>query len=157
VCVNEKPTNALIIECIGTLLCYMFRHFKMPSSGSQTWSCWDRCPMSWEAKKCLNIKNSRMHLNNIENVHWWSHIANSYGGYKQKYMLFICILLYLIKFFSFPRHWAPISAGSCFNPWWWHFKVPKHVGEYWVPIHWMINAFVGFSFTLKISWFKIQH
>jgi hypothetical protein len=49
----------------------------------------------------------------------------------------------------FPWHWTPISAGSCLTLWWWHFKVPKHVGEYWVPIHWMINAFVGFSFPLR--------
>jgi hypothetical protein len=46
---------------------------------------------------------------------------------------------------------APISARSYLTPWWWHFKVPKHVGEYWVPIHWMINVFVGFSFTIQQS------
>jgi hypothetical protein len=51
----------------------------------------------------------------------------------------------------FPRHWALISAGSCSTAWWWHFKVPKHVWEYLVPIHWIINAFVGFLFTFTSS------
>jgi hypothetical protein len=45
--------------------------------------------------------------------------------------------------------WAPISAGSCSTPWWWHFEVPKHVGEYWGPIHWMINEFIGLLLTTK--------
>jgi hypothetical protein len=49
----------------------------------------------------------------------------------------------------FLRHCAPISTRSCLTLWWWHFKVPKHVGECWVPIHWMINTFVGFSCTLR--------
>jgi hypothetical protein len=47
----------------------------------------------------------------------------------------------------FPRHWAPISAGSCLTPSWRHFKMLKHVVAYWVPIHWVVNSFVGFSFT----------
>jgi hypothetical protein len=46
--------------------------------------------------------------------------------------------------FRFLQHWAFISAGSWLIPWWWHFKVPKHVGECRVSIHWRIAAFVGF-------------
>jgi hypothetical protein len=30
------------------------------------------------------------------------------------------------------------------TPWWWHFKVPKHVGKCLVSIHWRITSFVGF-------------
>jgi hypothetical protein len=41
----------------------------------------------------------------------------------------------------FLQHWAPISAGSWLTPWSWHFKVPKHVGECRVSIHWRITAF----------------
>jgi hypothetical protein len=59
--------------------------------------------------------------------------------------------------YCFPRHWAPILAGSCLTPWWWHFKVPKHVGEYWVPIHWMFNAFVCFIIHLKITNYLRSH
>jgi hypothetical protein len=44
----------------------------------------------------------------------------------------------------FLQHWAPISAESWLTPWLWHFKVPKHVGECRVQIHWRISAFVGF-------------
>jgi hypothetical protein len=29
----------------------------------------------------------------------------------------------------FLQHWAPVSAGTWLTPWWWHFKVPKHVAE----------------------------
>jgi hypothetical protein len=50
----------------------------------------------------------------------------------------------------FPQHWTPISAGSCSTALWWHFKVPKHVEEYLVPIHWIINAFIGFFIHLHI-------
>jgi hypothetical protein len=39
------------------------------------------------------------------------------------------------------------NDGSCIlhHAAWWL----EHVAEYWVPIHWMVNAFVGFSFTLR--------
>jgi hypothetical protein len=61
-----------------------------------------------------------------------------------------CLLQYKAPILiCFPRHWALISAGSCLTSWWWHFKGPKRVGEYWLQIHWMVNAFVGFSFTLR--------
>jgi hypothetical protein len=61
-----------------------------------------------------------------------------------------CLLQYTASILlCFPRHWVPISAGSCLTPRWWHFKVPTHVRGYWIPIHWMINAVVGFSFTSR--------
>jgi hypothetical protein len=53
--------------------------------------------------------------------------------------IFLCVLL----------HWAHISVGSHMCPWWWHPGMPKHVGEYWVPIRRMINVFVGVSFISR--------
>jgi hypothetical protein len=49
---GEWKTNKCINHSMYwySLISYMFRHFKMPSSGSQTWSCWYRCPLSWEAE-----------------------------------------------------------------------------------------------------------
>jgi hypothetical protein len=88
-------------------LSYIFRHFKMQSSGSQSWSCWDRCPM----------------LQQTASNHLW-----------------------------FLQHWAPISAGSWLTPWWWHFKVPKHVGECRVLIYWRITAFAGFFIHLYVPY-----
>jgi hypothetical protein len=43
-----------------------------------------------------------------------------------------------------PTTFGTYVSRSCLNPWLWHFKVPKHVSEYWVPIHWIVNVFVGF-------------
>jgi hypothetical protein len=49
--VNEK-TNKCMNHSVYwySIFSYMFRHSKMPSSVSQVWSCWERCPMLWEAK-----------------------------------------------------------------------------------------------------------
>jgi hypothetical protein len=49
----------------------------------------------------------------------------------------------------FLQHWAPIAAGSWSAHWLWNFKVPKHVEERWVSIHWRIIPLLGFSFTLR--------
>jgi hypothetical protein len=48
---KKKRTNALIIQCIDTqhsptCLSTLECHYR----GVKTWSCWDRCPMPWEAK-----------------------------------------------------------------------------------------------------------
>jgi hypothetical protein len=41
---GEWKTNKCINHSMYwySIFSYMFRHFKMPSSGSQTWSCWGR-------------------------------------------------------------------------------------------------------------------
>jgi hypothetical protein len=48
----------------------------------------------------------------------------------------------------FPRHWAsqPVHIWLADDG---ILGMPKHVGDCWIPIHWMINAFVGFSFKIR--------
>jgi hypothetical protein len=74
-----------------------------------------------------------------------------------------CLLQYTAPILlCFPKHWASQQD---------HIWLPddgilwmlKHVGDYWIPIQWMLNEFLGFSFTLRKcmvqnekSWFKLM-
>jgi hypothetical protein len=78
---NEKPTNALIIQCIGTQYSpTCFGTLKCHHQGVKD----DPAEIG---AQCLYIVT---------------------GGVKRRLLQYTAPIL-----LCFPRHWAPISAGSC--------------------------------------------
>jgi hypothetical protein len=86
----------------------------MPSSGSQTWSCWD---------------------------------AHIFRPSRRLLQYTAPILLRIPPHGAFHPYLVCLPVDGILGR-------PKHVGEYWVPIHWMVNAFVGFTFTSVIDNFS---
>jgi hypothetical protein len=92
-------------------------------------------PFAYWTMHCLKVNEKTNKCTNPSM--YWHSIVISWPRHLLQYTSTASIHLWFLQ------HWATISTGSWLIPWCWHFKVPKHVGECQVSIHWRINAFVG--------------